>query len=144
METDLSTRLAKKADVDAGMRLRAIRLAKKVGQVELGNAIGVSFQQIQKYESGENRLSASRLERASKFLGVPVSCFFNGESEQGENLLDSFLSFLSEKENMRLFQAFSQIGDDTVRRSILVLVESIADRKIASVGEEKSPAFADM
>ena len=73
----LGPKRATDRDVQIGSRIRAAREAAKVSQTELGNALGVSFQQLQKYESGSNRIGAARLEEVAIFLGVPVASFYD-------------------------------------------------------------------
>ena len=100
-------------DVLVGKRIRARRHALGISQSELGTAIGVKFQQIQKYETGANRVSASRLWAISDKLGVPVVYFFEGisSSDQGEspeNQLDKY-EFLSDSEAVELMELYRML-----------------------------------
>jgi len=104
-----------------------------LSQAELGNALGVSFQQIQKYEKGAYRVSASRLEQIASFLGVPISFFFNDLSisakgskrrVDGESI-EAITKFATTSDGLSLAKAFMQIQDPKLRRCIVRLVEGI-------------------
>jgi transcriptional regulator with XRE-family HTH domain len=103
-------------------------------QEKLGEAVSVTFQQIQKYEKGTNRISASRLQHIAKILGVPVSFFFDG-APAGDMPTGGFSDtasmgyvsdFLATNEGLRLTRAFVQIKSTRVRRRIADLVEALA------------------
>ena len=117
-------------DVYVGNRLRLGRKMHNVSQEKLDKNLEVSFQQIQKYENGSNRISASRLHQAARVLDVQVSFFFpetgpvrdQSASAGGGSVMD----FLSSAEGMELNRAFSQIKDTRMRRQVLDLIRSIA------------------
>lgn len=117
-------------DVAVGARIKARRRLLGISQAELGNAIGVSFQQIQKYEKGTNRVSASGLQRMGTALGVQPTGFFpDGEEAAGRISTvvdDELFRFIASDEGRNLNLAFARIGSRTVRRKIVALVESIA------------------
>jgi transcriptional regulator with XRE-family HTH domain len=99
-----------------------------MSQTELANSLGVTFQQVQKYEKGVNRVGAGRLARIAEVLNVPVSFFFSGDhppSEAGENV-NSGLSFLETAGAVRLVRAYAQIEDPQIRRALVDLAEEIA------------------
>jgi transcriptional regulator with XRE-family HTH domain len=104
-----------------------------MSQEKLGTALGITFQQIQKYEKGTNRIGASRLQQISSVLGVPVSYFF--EDASGEALPAGFADkkgdyvadFLATSEGLQLTKSFMKVKDPKVRRRIVDLVASIAD-----------------
>src|SRR5208282_837251 len=102
-------------DSEIGRRIRALRLERGLSQTELGNLIGVTFQQIQKYEKGANRVSAGRLQRLSQALKAPITFFYAGSSDAQENpqddSIDVGLGFLETSGAMRLVRAFSRIQD---------------------------------
>jgi transcriptional regulator with XRE-family HTH domain len=110
------------------------RMLAGVSQERLGEALGLTFQQVQKYEKGANRISASRLQNISKILGVPVSFFFEGAPTgesliggMGESASPSYVAdFLSTSEGVQLNKAFVKIDDPKVRRKLIELVESLA------------------
>lgn len=110
-------------EIEMGHRLRLRRVEQKLSQEELGRRLGVSFQQIQKYEKGINRIGASRLEEISKALDVPISFFFGGNGKQLE--VESLL-FLDSNFSLRLLRAYSAIKDTSVQRSLVSLMERVA------------------
>ncbi len=118
-------------DVHVGKRVRMRRLMVGISQTELGEAVGVTFQQLQKYEKGVNRLGAGRLQQVAKALKVPVSFFFEDPLEPGVetkagHLSQDFVSdFLTTAEGLALSRAFMRIRDPRTRRSVVKLVEDI-------------------
>jgi transcriptional regulator with XRE-family HTH domain len=112
------------------------RLMLGISQEELADALDLSFQQVQKYEKGTNRIGASRLEHISRFLQVPVAFFFEGASdasavatsEEGTRSLALMNDFVSSPEGLRLVQSFVQIEDADVRRRIVDLVQAIGSK----------------
>ena len=120
-------------DVEVGQRIRARRMAKGMSQTELGNLLGVTFQQVQKYEKGVNRVGAGRLVRIGEALDVAVSFFF-GATDMGSEDTRAILGFLDTSYSLRLLRAFSRIPPGGVQRAVVDLVESIApDKGHASV-----------
>ncbi len=117
---------AQKIDKVVGRNIRIHRLAKKMSQTELGNQLGVSFQQVQKYENGTNRVGSGRLYQIAAILGAHVSTFFKG-GEGSEKVRDpDLIDLLDEPQSVRLVRAFAKITDSTVRRSLLDLAEKFA------------------
>src|SRR6266513_647089 len=112
-------------DVEVGQRIRARRMAKGMSQTELGSLLGVTFQQVQKYEKGVNRVGAGRLVRVAEALDVPVSFFF-GATDTGSEDTRAILGFLDTAYSLRLLRAFSRIPQTEVQRAVVELVESIA------------------
>ena len=117
-----------KVDVEVGQKIRVQRTMKKMSQTELGNRIGVTFQQVQKYERGSNRVSASKLVEIARALDVDVRLFFDGlEEEAGNNdNKPAATSFISSRQGLLLNAAFFSIADDKIRENILRLVQTIA------------------
>jgi transcriptional regulator with XRE-family HTH domain len=121
-------------DKHVGARVRMRRLMVGLSQTKLGDALNVTFQQVQKYEKGANRIGASRLQQLARVLGVPPAYFFDGAPSGGvpvagfaEPESNSYVvDFLSTNEGLQLNRAFSSIKDPTVRKRILELVESLA------------------
>ena len=109
------------------------RLFLGMNQETLANALGLTFQQVQKYEKGANRIGASRLQQISQILQVPVSFFFEGSPRDGAGAseveqapLPTYVAdFLATSEGLALTKAFMQIKDATLRRRIVSLVEEI-------------------
>ena len=130
---------AKKApnpiDKHVGSRVRMRRMMLSMSQEKLGNALGLTFQQVQKYEKGTNRIGASRLQQISNILQVPVSFFFEGaphlpgerHSGLGEAPSPAYVSdFLATSDGLSLTKAFMRIKNSKMRRRIVDLVEQIA------------------
>jgi len=121
-------------DAYVGARLRMRRVMLGMSQGKLGQLLGVSFQQIQKYEKGSNRISASRLRQAAQVLEVPVEFFYEGAPTQpstysgfADSSAQPFdVAFLATSEGFQLNRAFLRIRDPKVRRRIVDLVVSLA------------------
>ena len=115
---------ANETDQIVGARIAAMRKAKGFSQTALGNFVGVSFQQIQKYEKGLNRVGAGRLQSIAKFLDVPVAMLFSNETD-AEFQADT-LDILNLPEAVELLKTFGEIQNRHVRRDVLALVRTIA------------------
>jgi transcriptional regulator with XRE-family HTH domain len=123
-----------RVDVYVGARLRMRRVMLGMSQSKLGELLGVTFQQIQKYEKGVNRISASRLKQAAGVFGVDVDWFYDGGPAEpapklgfAEALPRTLeVQFLSTTEGFKLNRAFARVQDQRVRRKIVELVESLA------------------
>ncbi|GJE44493.1 helix-turn-helix domain-containing protein [Methylobacterium soli] len=113
------------ADHSIGTRIAELRVAKGMSQATLGQAIGVSFQQVQKYERGLNRVGAARLQSIATLLSVPVSAFLP-EQAGLTRAEESHLGFLKAPEALELVQAFSSITDEQLRRDVLAIVKTAA------------------
>ena len=118
-------------DTHVGSRVRMRRLILSMSQAKLGDAIGLTFQQVQKYEKGTNRMGSSRLVQIANVLKVPVTFFFEGTP--GQSKLDgkapspAYVSnFLATSDGLALTKAFMRIKDAKLRRSIVKTVEVIA------------------
>jgi transcriptional regulator with XRE-family HTH domain len=130
------TKTANPVDKHVGSRLRMRRLMLSMSQEKLGDAFGLTFQQVQKYEKGMNRISASRLQQAAQILDVSVPFFFEGAP--GGHELDGNASspayvneFISSEDGVRLIKAFMRGPRPAVRHRIVNLVEEI----VAAIGE---------
>ncbi len=121
-------RSAGKPDKQLGMRIRLRRVEQKMSQAELGFKLGVSFQQVQKYEKGINRVGASRLVQVAAALEVPVTFFYDDDKKALE--VDSLL-FLDSNFSLRLLRAYSNIRSQQVQRSMVSLMESFAENQSA-------------
>jgi transcriptional regulator with XRE-family HTH domain len=123
-------------DRHVGSRVRMRRMMLGMSQEKLGDALGLTFQQVQKYEKGANRIGASRLQQISQILQVPVSFFFEGvpspRTDQRPDGLNEAPSpayvsdFLATSDGLALTKAFVRINDAKLRRRIVDLVEQIA------------------
>lgn len=122
----MKQKLADKVDVQIGRRVRAYRLSRRLTQEMLGTKLGVTFQQIQKYERGLNRIGGGRLKKVANILGVPVAALFGDESDAKGTTIDRLLTdFLSQPYAARLVQGFSYIKDNRQRQAVVTLVESM-------------------
>lgn len=130
--------MAKKApnpiDKHVGSRVRMRRMMLNMSQEKLGDALGLTFQQVQKYEKGTNRIGASRLQQIANILQVPVSFFFEGaphmpgQSGMSEAPSPAYVSdFLATSDGLALTKAFMRIKNGKLRRRIVDLVEQIAE-----------------
>jgi len=123
-------------DKHVGSRVRMRRRTPDMRQTDLGNALGLTFQQVQKYEKGSTRIGASRLRHISQILQVPVPFFFEGApaslgwpaaEESADAPSPSFVSdFLATSDGLELVRAFTRIEDARLRRAIVRVVEQIA------------------
>jgi transcriptional regulator with XRE-family HTH domain len=121
----------KPVDVYVGSRLRMRRAILDMSQTNIGDALGLSFQQGQKYERGTNRISASRLQKIAHILQVPVQFFFEGSPGQltidGQADSATFVvKFFAMSDGLALVNAFTRITDTKLKRRIVALVEEIA------------------
>src|ERR1700744_195540 len=119
----MKQRSAGKPDIELGKRIRLRRVEQKISQAELGEQLGVSFQQVQKYEKGVNRVGAARLQQIATALDVPVTFFYDGDGKARE--VESLL-FLDSAFSLRLLRAYSKIKDQGVQRHMVSLMETIA------------------
>jgi transcriptional regulator with XRE-family HTH domain len=125
-------------DVHVGTRVRLRRMLLGMSQERLGEHLGLTFQQVQKYEKGVNRIGASRLFDLAKVLGVPVQFFYDEAPVGGHHAGDGapgfadkpsesyVVEFLGSREGLELNKAFSRITDPKIRRSVVDLIKSIA------------------
>ena len=127
-------------DVHVGGRVRLRRTLLGLSQEKLGEAVGLTFQQIQKYERGANRIGASRLFEFSRILEVPVSFFFD-DMPEGQSVVDGRIAWglseppqaplepdpLTRRETLELVRAYYRIGDPSVRRRLFELTKSLGN-----------------
>ena len=124
-------------DVHVGGRVRLQRMLRGISQEKLGERLGLTFQQIQKYEKGVNRIGASRLFDLAQVLGVPVQFFYDEaptadarvqpQAGFAERPSDSYIfEFLNTREGLELNRAFAKIADPRARRAVVELVRAIA------------------
>jgi transcriptional regulator with XRE-family HTH domain len=118
---------AGQVDSIVGKTIRMLRLAKGMSQTELGEKIGVTFQQVQKYENGANRVSAGRSIQIALALGVPHQSLFEGirGTDRKGSPDDIPITLLADAQTLRLAQAFSQLSNSRLRLAIVRLVETI-------------------
>jgi len=133
-------------DVHVGSRVRLRRMLLGMSQERLGESLGLTFQQIQKYEKGANRIGGSRLFQIAQILNVPVQFFYDDMPGGGKppvagleepNTAPFLISFVNSSEGIQLNQAFMKIKSPRVRRKIIDLVKTLARE------DNLDPAFAD-
>ncbi len=123
-------------DIHVGARVRMRRLLLGLSQDKLGDELGVTFQQVQKYERGANRIGASRLFEIARVLNVPVGFFFEGIDAQTrggfteDDQTPLVNDFLNSPEGVALASAFNRIRDAKVRRRVLELVRTLAGEDV--------------
>jgi transcriptional regulator with XRE-family HTH domain len=144
-------RIGHPIDQHVGARLRMRRLMLNISQSGVADALGLTFQQVQKYEKGANRISASRLHQLCKILEVPVSFFFDGAPQEptlpvlvaAEQSPSYVNDFLTTSDGVALMLAFRRIHDPKVRRAIVALVEQIVPQPLEGIeAEPEMPAVA--
>ena len=126
-------RRADSRDEEVGRRVRSRRLERRLSQTELADAIGVTFQQVQKYEKGRNRIGAGRLERISEKLGVPISFFFDnmegasaGAPRDPKKGKDSVFELMRTSDAVRMVKAFHRIKSAKARAMLVGMAEEMA------------------
>lgn len=114
-------------DLEIGRKIRAVRVARGVSQTTLAAGLGLTFQQVQKYERGANRVSAGRLQKIAAMLETPVM-FFYGETgaRQKQDHDDSF-ALLQSKDAIRLLRAFAEISSGATKHALVLLAEKLRD-----------------
>ena len=136
-DPERGSRRANPMDVHVGSRVRLRRMLLGMSQEKLGEHLGLTFQQVQKYEKGVNRIGASRLFELARVMGVPVQYFFDDApasqsadaraSGFAERIGDGYVvEFLATREGLELNKAFSRISDPKVRKAVTELVKALA------------------
>ena len=135
-DTVLVKKVPNPVDQHVGSRVRMRRMLLGMSQEKLGDALGLTFQQVQKYEKGTNRIGASRLQQISQTLNVAPAFFFDGMPASGDAAPTGFreeaspgfvVDFLSTAEGLHLNKAFARIKDAKVRKRIIDLVTTLAE-----------------
>ena len=141
MSEETEGRRPNPVDLHVGGRVRMRRKLLGVSQEQLADSLGLTFQQVQKYERGANRVSASKLYEIARTLQVPVSFFFDGladpmggsdADEAGLHAERVVQQFLTTPEGLELAEVFPRIGRSRVRRQVLDLVRAMADDAVRS------------
>jgi transcriptional regulator with XRE-family HTH domain len=117
-------------DILVGKRIRTQRLVRKMSQSDLGRQLGITFQQIQKYESGVNRVGAGRLQQIAKIFELPVNVFFGEDTatqDASEATNEVVLNFLNTARAVKLVKDFARVKDPALQQAIVTLVEKIAN-----------------
>ena len=138
LDKHVRARRADNRDAEVGRRVRSRRLECRLSQTELADRIGVTFQQVQKYEKGVNRIGAGRLQRISEALEVPISFFFGtgaGGGSTRESAVtsgaESVFGFLQTSGSVRIVKAFHKIKSRKARQLLVEMAEELADAQAA-------------
>ena len=126
------TKKANPIDAQVGNRVRIRRMLIGMSQEKLGDLLGLTFQQVQKYEKGINRIGAGRLFEIARILDVPVDFFYDGVAAPSDALAETsapVMEFVSSSEGLQLSLAFMKIRDPKVRKRVLDLVKSLAEEE---------------
>jgi transcriptional regulator with XRE-family HTH domain len=129
------TKLPNAIDKHVGDRVRMRRRMLRMSQSALGAALGLTFQQVQKYEKGTNRIGAGRLQHIARCLQVPIEFLFDGAPMKHNNplTLDHVSDVVATSDGLALLKAFTRLRDTAVRRRVLYLVEHISEQQRAPV-----------
>jgi len=128
------TKKANPIDGQVGNRVRIRRMLIGMSQEKLGDLLGLTFQQVQKYEKGINRIGAGRLFEIARILDVPIDFFYDGVGPPSDGVGEaraSVMEFVSSTEGLQLSLAFMKIRDSKVRKRVLDLVKSLAEEEEA-------------
>jgi transcriptional regulator with XRE-family HTH domain len=132
-QSDMPKKQANPIDIQVGNRVRIRRMLIGMSQERLGDLLGLTFQQVQKYEKGVNRIGAGRLFEVSRILNVPIDFFYEGVADapgQGSGeAAPPVMEFVSSGEGLQLALAFMKIKDTKVRKRVLDLVKSLAEEE---------------
>jgi transcriptional regulator with XRE-family HTH domain len=122
----MPTRMPDPLDAMVGAKIRVFRIHRKISQTDLAEQIGVTFQQVQKYEKGTNRVGASRLARIAAVLDISVGDLFEASGKTDDQ--DSPFQLLAEPGALRVLKAYVRTSDPRVRHALAELIEGIADK----------------
>jgi transcriptional regulator with XRE-family HTH domain len=136
IDKHVRARRADNRDAEVGRRVRSRRLECRLSQTELADKIGVTFQQVQKYEKGVNRIGAGRLQRISEALEVPISFFFGATTastarDAANGGAESVFGFLQTSGSVRIVKAFHKIKSRKARQLLVEMAEELADAQAA-------------
>ena len=129
------TKKANPIDGQVGNRVRIRRMLIGMSQEKLGDHLGLTFQQVQKYEKGINRIGAGRLFEIARILDVPIDFFYDGVGTPSDGVGEArapVMEFVSSTEGLQLSLAFMKIKDPKVRKRVLDLVKSLAEEEGAA------------
>jgi transcriptional regulator with XRE-family HTH domain len=112
-------------DREIALRVRTLRLSRRMSQNDVGERLGITFQQVQKYENAANRIGAGRLQRIAEIFEVPVAALFGASRREGRAGADPFEG-LRTPGAVQLLEAYGRIGDRVIRRAFLRLAEQVA------------------
>jgi transcriptional regulator with XRE-family HTH domain len=130
VDKHVPARRADSRDAEVGRRVRSRRLECRLSQTELADRVGVTFQQVQKYEKGVNRIGAGRLQRISEALEVPITFFFDVNPGAGGGVasseMESIFGFMQTSGSVRIVKAFDKIKSRKARQILVEMAEELA------------------
>jgi transcriptional regulator with XRE-family HTH domain len=128
IEAEMKKRSGEPRDAEIGRRVRTLRLQRGLSQTKLGDNLGLTFQQVQKYEKGVNRISAGRLQKIAEVLDAPITFFYAGHEENRakSDSVSMEFEFLQTGDAVRLVHAYSRIKHRGVQRRLVRLTETLA------------------
>jgi len=129
----MSQRTPDSVDRHVGSRVRRRRLIVGMSQEKLGEALGLTFQQVQKYEKGANRIGSGRLQQIAQTLQVPISYFYDGQGEDGSPRSPTPTELVVDKDSADLLKAFNSLGDQTMRQALLNMAQAAAAARALGV-----------
>jgi transcriptional regulator with XRE-family HTH domain len=115
-------------DLQIGLKMRALRVARGVSQTTLANGIGVTFQQVQKYEKGANRISAGRLQKIAGMLNTPITFFYSEQRTKKQE--DNGLALIQSRGAMRLLRAYAELPSGATKHALVMLAEALRDKDL--------------
>ena len=121
----MGKRIREPQDAEIGRRVRTLRMQRGLSQTVLADALGVTFQQVQKYEKGMNRISSGRLVRIAEILKVPIAFFFEGLEKNQKGFPGVDFRLHQTADTIRMMHAYSAIKDRGIRLKLLLLTEQI-------------------
>jgi transcriptional regulator with XRE-family HTH domain len=131
-EPSLSTRKRRAGveDIEIGRKIRALRLERGLSQSGLAEGIGLTFQQVQKYEKGTNRVSAGRLHRIAEMLGIPIMFFYGDMGQRTKKKVErtAGIGLLQTKGAVRLLRSYADIPSRATKYALVVLAESLSNK----------------
>ena len=118
-------------DIEIGRKIRALRLERGLSQSGLADGIGLTFQQVQKYEKGTNRVSAGRLQKIADMLNTPIMFFYSGMGQRTKksDTHNAGLALVQTKGAMRLLRSYAEISSRTTKYALVVLAESLRNKE---------------
>jgi transcriptional regulator with XRE-family HTH domain len=125
----MSKRSCDPQDMEVGRRIRVRRLTRNMSQTDLATQLGLTFQQVQKYEKGTNRVGAGRLKRIAEILEAPITYFYSVSDQPASRTVD-ILGFVDNARTLRLVRAYSRIEDPQLQLALLEVTERIAGEAV--------------
>jgi transcriptional regulator with XRE-family HTH domain len=115
-------------DLEIGQKIRAVREARDMSQTTLADGLGVTFQQVQKYERGANRVSAGRLQKIAAMLDTPITFFYGETGTSKKHDHDNIFAFLQSKGAIRLLRAYAEISSGATKQALVLLSEALREK----------------